>query len=362
MTGIYIHVPFCVRKCPYCDFFSVAYTEGLADAYTAAILRAIATQPYGTLRAGTLYLGGGTPILLGAERLGRILAACREAFGLGEGSEITLEANPAATMGDTLEALREAGFNRISFGVQSLEDGELTALGRLHSAAEARQAILDAAAAGFRDISADLMLGIPGQTGESLAATLGGLCALPVNHISAYLLKIEEGTPFWAQKSALSLPGEDAAADRYLECVEGLEARGFAQYEISNFAREGRVARHNLNYWQCGEYLGIGPAAHSHLRGGRFYFPRDLAGFLAAEAPFALTVADGDGGGEEERLLLGLRLTGGIDGAPYPALLQKAAELAGHGLVRVAGSNVALTVEGFLLSNAVIGALLGVLG
>lgn len=364
-AGIYIHVPFCRRKCPYCDFYSLAYSDEAADTYTGALLRAMETQPFGEMAADTLYFGGGTPILLGPERLGRILDAARGAFSLGAEAEITLEANPAAAMAQELAALRKKGFNRISFGVQSLHDGELAALGRLHSAQEARRAILDAAAAGFENISADLMLAIPGQSEATMSASIAELASLPVNHISAYLLKVEEDTPFGRQKDALTLPDEDAAADLYLACVEGLAGQGFAQYEISNFAKDGAVSRHNLKYWQGEPYLGIGPAAHSFLVGRRFYFPRDLAAFLAAERPFTLTVDDGPGGGPEETLLLGLRLTEGVNlhDLPLPPedrarLIKEARRLEGGGLTTVAGTRISLTPRGFLLSNSVITALL----
>lgn len=366
MTGIYIHVPFCLRKCPYCDFYSLPYSDAPADEYVDAVLRAMKSHPFGQVRADTLYFGGGTPILLGPARLRRMLDAARETFSLTDDAEITVEANPAAAMRETLVQLREAGCNRLSFGVQSLEDGELTALGRPHDARQAVQAIRDAAEAGFDDISADLMLAIPGQTEESLARSIRGLTALPVNHISAYLLKIEPGTPFFDEADTLALPDEDEAAERYLTCVRLLEESGLHQYEISNFARGGRASRHNLKYWRCEEYLGIGPAAHSCFGGRRFFFARELAAFLAAPQPFTLIVDDGPGGGFEEEAMLGLRLSEGLtlSGMRAPpanagAVLGKAKELAAHGLARVDGDTVALTPQGFLLSNSVIAALLG---
>lgn len=362
--GVYIHIPFCLRKCPYCDFYSLAYDTQTADAYTGALVRAIETQPYGSLRADTVYFGGGTPALLGPARLETILACAAKAFSVPADAEITLETNPAATTREDLLQLRKAGFNRLSVGVQSLADSELAALGRLHSAQQARGAVLDAAGAGFAAISADLMLAVPGQTRESLARSVALLSGLPVNHISAYLLKLEEGTPFYAQKSALALMDDDAAANLYLDCVRQLSRQGFTQYEISNFARGEHASRHNLKYWRCEPYLGIGPAAHSFLGGKRFFFPRDLAAFLAAGRPFELAVSDGDGGSPEERLLLRLRLREGIAPADHlppesaGRLLQKASQLAAHGLATVENGRVALTPRGFLLSNPVIAALL----
>lgn len=367
MIGVYVHVPFCIRKCPYCDFYSLPFEDELADVYTEAVIRAMRTHPYGRIQADTLYFGGGTPVLLGHARLGKILSAARDVFGIDETCEITLEANPTASMRDDLVRLRGLGFNRVSIGVQSLIDDELLALGRLHDAKTARRAVLDAAQAGFENISADLMLAVPGQTEDTLARSIDALAALPVNHISAYLLKIEEDTPFFAQKEALALPDEEAAAELYFDCLYFLGTQGFLQYEISNFARDGLVSRHNLKYWRCEEYLGFGPGAHSFLAGKRFYFPRELDRFVRSALPFELAVADGAGGSFEELAMLRLRLTEGLTlggtslgKQDVGAMLSKAREYERHGLVRVLGDNISLTPEGFLLSNSVITGLLAV--
>lgn len=365
-AGVYIHVPFCGSKCPYCDFYSLPFTDKAADAYVDAVIRAIETQPYGELAADTLYLGGGTPILLGPQRLQRILSACVETFGLDvDTAEITLEANPAFSMRTALTQLRRMGFNRVSFGVQSLNPGELAALGRAHSAIQTRRAIIDADRAGFGSISADLMLAIPGQTSESLTNSINTLATLPVNHISAYLLKIEESTPFGENKDALDLPDEDATAGLYLDCVQLLADRGFAQYEISNFARPGNASRHNLKYWQGASYLGIGPSAHSNIGGKRFYFPKDVKGFTQAKKPFSLTVADGASGGFEETAMLRLRLSEGLtlteamlSREDAAKMLEKAAKLSEGGLTRVRDNTISLTPAGFLLSTSVTSALL----
>lgn len=364
--GIYIHIPFCVSKCPYCDFYSVQFTEEAADAYVEAVLRAIESHPFGELTADSLYFGGGTPSILGAKRLGRLLVACVQRLGLDrDTAEITLEANPTLSISSGLEILRTMGFNRISFGVQSFQREELAALGRTHSVALAHRAILHAKRAGFENISADLMLAIPGQTLESLTQSVETLAALPVTHISAYLLKIEDGTPFGAKKDALDLPDEDATAQLYLECVELLQNRGFAQYEISNFAKPGYTSRHNLKYWEGRPYLGIGPGAHSCMEGKRFYFPKDLAAFTDATAPFSLTVDDGPSGGFEETAMLSLRLNKGLKLASTTLpqedanrMLQKAYKLSERGLTLVEGNTISLTPAGFLLSNSVTAALL----
>lgn len=368
-AGVYLHVPFCLRKCPYCDFYSVSFDGDLADSYVEAVLRTVRDPAFRGIRADTLYFGGGTPSLLGPGRVARLLDACVSAFGLEEGAEITLEANPAAASGAALTAFRRAGVNRLSVGVQSLSDGELAVLGRLHSAGAAAETLRAAETAGFRHISADLMLAVPGQTPESLSASIEALAALPVDHVSAYLLKVEEGTPFWEQRKSLPLPGEDEEAERYLQCVEELTVRGFRQYEISNFARPGGEALHNKKYWKGEPYLGIGPGAHSFLAGRRSFFPRDLEGFIRAKRPAALREDDGPGGGPAERAMLALRLTEGI--GPGEAFLSPeqwedlraaAKPLEIHGLVTGESGRVALTPQGFLLSNRVIAALLEAAG
>jgi oxygen-independent coproporphyrinogen-3 oxidase len=290
--GLYIHIPFCTRKCAYCDFYSVTADDTLMDTYLLALCNSLQewSQKLGGRNAQSLYLGGGTPILFGARRLCTLLNECKRHFGL-EQAEITLEANPNHTDYETLLALRHAGYNRISFGVQSAVDDELKQLTRSHTAEQAEAAILAARQAGFENISADLMLAIPGQTQESMRQSVRFLSALGIQHISAYLLKIEEGTPFYERRAALPLPNEDETAELYLQAVTALEEAGYQQYEISNFAKVGFACRHNLLYWDCQEYLGLGPAAarpsdqerrhHSHRasrgrRCGRDRFRVDL--------------------------------------------------------------------------------------
>ena len=355
--GLYLHVPFCRGKCPYCDFYSLTYNESLADTYTAGLISALERHPFGELRADTLYLGGGTPSLLGGRRLSDILSAAVRSFGLDSESEITLEANPEAASPALLAGLRREGFNRISFGVQSLDTGELAALGRAHSPQQAREAILAAHTAGFENISADLMLAIPGQSADSLSRSVGQLSELPLRHVSAYLLKLEPDVPM-AQKKA-PLPDEDAAADFYLQCVEQLAGIGFAQYEVSNFARPGYQSRHNLKYWRRQPYLGLGPAAHSFLGGRRFFFPRKLECFTDGR-PFDHAKNEPVGSIFEEELMLRLRLTEGFNtalvaelGGDHLPLLEEAKRLVALGLCRVDGSVVSLTPRGFLLSNAI---------
>ena len=361
-VGLYIHIPFCKSKCPYCDFYSLPMQIQTANSYLAALLRAITafSRHYANIDGvDSIYFGGGTPSLFGAERLLAVIGHIRRCFNVQPGTEITVEVNPDSGIRDDLQRLRQGGVNRLSFGVQSLRSEELKLLGRSHSAADAIQAIRMAAGLGFKHISADLMIALPGQTADNIRESIAGLAVLPLDHISAYMLKIEDGTPF--AKRGLVLPDEDAAADNYLACVEWLEDAGFSQYEISNFAKQDGEARHNLKYWHCDEYLGIGPAAHSFIEGQRFYFPGDLNTFIEAKNALSLTVLDGEGGGAEEYCVLNLRLREGLNLRKvkllYPEIdidKMRAQAKKLRNYVTLDGEHLRLTTHGFLLSNTII--------
>ncbi len=359
--GIYIHVPFCSGKCPYCDFYSVAPSPSLSEDYIRAVERELRRYP--ALPVGTVYFGGGTPTLLGADGLIRLLDAVKRQFDVACDAEITFEMNPRTAEGAMLGQLRQAGFNRVSMGVQSAVDSELQALGRRHTAADASAAMKELRQVGFENISLDLMLGIPDQTEESLCRSIDRICALEPEHISAYILKIEPDTPFARLADSLCLADEDGQADLYTLAVNRLASRGYERYEISNFARSGKHSRHNTAYWDCGEYLGFGPAAHSFFGGRRFYYPRDIMRFISEGA----TVVDGEGGGREEYLMLRLRLTQGVTnegwrerfGEDIPKdIHRRAAPLAAAKLLEADEKGIRLQGDGFLLSNAVIGRLL----
>lgn len=360
MIGLYVHVPFCAKKCPYCDFYSVPYRRDMADRYFAALQAEIQNAPEG-LQADSLYFGGGTPILAGFQRLGSVVQAARQKFALC--GEITLEANPFTLPQSEYEGLVEAGFNRISFGLQSAVEKELKALGRAHSPQQAARAVEQAKKAGFLNISVDLMLGIPGQTSQSLQQTLDFVGKLDVQHVSAYLLKVEPGTPYDQRQIQRECPDEDASADLYLQAVDALEAMGFRQYEISNFARPGHESRHNLKYWRCEEYLGFGVAAHSFYQGKRYAHSRDLDAYLN-DAAKDLFVTEEQAGTILERLMLKLRLTEGInlrtlsEEVSAIRFLAAAQPMIRDGLLKVEHTRLKLTPKGFLVSNAVIGTLL----
>ena len=309
--GLYIHVPFCVRKCPYCDFYSLPGETALYSGYAQAVKRNLS---YYSERFDTVDFGGGTPNLI-APYMAEILSAA----DIAPGAEITAECNPASATAETLAQMRNAGINRLSVGVQSLHDAELQKLGRLHNAAEAEALILGAEKAGFSSISADVMLGVPGQTAESLSDTLQRLGELPIQHISAYMLTIEPATPF-GKNPPSGMADDEKMADLYALCQKLCEELGFHQYEISNFAREGFQCRHNLKYWRDEEYLGIGPAAHSFYEEKRFAVPKDLPGFI--NAPRQTTeITDDSPGDYDERVMMGLRLAEGIPEELYMPLL-----------------------------------------
>ena len=356
--GLYIHVPFCAAKCPYCDFYYTPGTDDVMDAYTDAVINAVRTWQTKEKHFDTVYIGGGTPSLLGAKRLSRIAAVLQEE----PVREFTVECNPSRVEDGLFETLFDAGVTRISMGLQSAVDTERRALGRSADAETVARRVRQAQSAGFAEISLDLMLGIPHQTARSLAYSIDFCASLGVTHVSAYLLKIEPGTPFYAQRDTLSLPDEDTVCDLYLQAVEALAQHGFRQYEISNFAVPGHEGQHNLKYWDDREYVGIGPAAHSFVGGRRFFYPRDTAAFLRADAP----VEDGDGGTFEEYAMLRLRLAEGLTqtgtrarfGMDVPlSVMQRAKRLPAH-WITADDAGIRLTPSGFLVSNAILAEIL----
>lgn len=360
MRGIYVHIPFCLQKCPYCDFYSVRFDEGAVDAYADALVRNF--KAYSGVKADTVYFGGGTPSCLAVSTLGRIVNGLKESFDIAGNAEITIEANPCTVTPQKLRAYRDMGFDRISFGVQSADDNELRGLGRLHDADTAKRAVNAAHDAGFENISADLMIGVAGQTKDSLQRSIDTLTALPVSHISAYMLKIEPGTPFDNEHTRAAVADDELMRGMYLSLVKSLAERGFAQYEISNFAKAGFESRHNLVYWTGGEYIGFGPAAHSLYKGRRFYVPGDLEKYISSPTQPELD-EDEPYSEREEYIMLALRLTSGLDtgklislyglqGADRVTALARRYEKAG--LCHVTPERISLTPEGFLVSNSII--------
>lgn len=281
--GLYLHIPFCSHKCGYCDFFSFIPTnDELVRRYISALIIHMenyrnAAKQYSP---DSIFIGGGTPTSLPTPLLLDLIKAVYRNFDVYRKAEFTVEANPSKIEPDTLKKLRKAGVNRISFGLQSADNKELWALTRTHSRMEFEHCYKDARRAGFDNINIDIMYGIPGQTKESFMKTLRYVVSLRPEHISMYCLKIEEGTPFAAKINQLFLPGEDLEYEMYIMAVEYLENHGYPQYEISNFARPGYMCKHNLKYWNCEEYLGLGVSAHSYFNKERFSFKRNIDQYM----------------------------------------------------------------------------------
>lgn len=364
MIGLYVHIPFCRGRCPYCDFYAVKGQEEIMDRYAAALVSEIGDwgNKLSDKKADTLYIGGGSPSQMGGKRLKRIINAVKENFNFS-GKEITVEINPSDNTDEILPALADCGVNRISLGMQSAVDEERRVLGRRASREDIALAVKKTKELGLENISVDLMLGVPGQSLESLEKSLDFLSHLDIKHISFYVLTIEAGTYFYNIYDKLHLPEEDEICDMYLKTVEYLKRFGFEQYEISNLAKKGYESRHNLKYWHCEEYLGIGPSAHSFIDSKRFYYPRDIDAFVTS----ASVIDDGEGGSFEEYAMLALRLREGLDDKmvlkrfnnPIPQeIFDKARDKKFDGLVRVCNGNISLTPKGFLLSNSIINELI----
>lgn len=359
--GLYIHIPFCLRKCPYCDFYSLEYDEELKARYISAVVRCIEHYADRSKAVDSIYFGGGTPSLLSEKDVFKILETVDKTFCVSD-AEITMEANPSSASFEKLLKYRKSGVNRLSFGVQSLNDLELSDLGRLHDSETAVTAINNAVKAGFNNISADLMLGISRQTEESLTDSICALSTLNIKHVSAYMLSIEEKTPYAKIRDTLFLPDEEKTADLYITTCNELGKHGFEQYEISNFAVKGFESRHNLKYWQLEEYLGIGPTAHSFYNGKRSYYPRDIMSFITGD--FSM-VSDDTFNPSEEYIMLSLRLKSGLDlmtarkyGISVEELLDKAQRFIRQKLVVLDNDRLYLTKEGFLVSNYIISELI----
>ena len=368
--GIYVHIPFCRSKCEYCDFYSLPGSrdkDKMAE-YTAALvahIREAATGANG-YEVDTVYFGGGTPSFFGAGGLARIFAEIDRRFDVSRDAEVTFEANPDSVTLPMLTHLRRAGFNRISIGVQSDLDEQLKALGRPHNYKQAQQAVSLARRAGFDNLSVDLMFGLPNQSREQWMETLRHVIDLKADHISCYGLKVEEGTKLWTYKDCANLPDDDAQADMYFYAVQTLEEFGYHQYEISNFAKDGFICRHNMKYWTGDEYLGFGPCAASDFAGKRFTIQADLQKYLDGVKTKGVILSECDTIPLRERageyLMLRLRTVDGIEEGEYTKSfllpfepLQKVLEkLARNDLCVQNGSRWRLTPKGFMLSNQVI--------
>lgn len=361
--GIYVHVPFCRTRCRYCDFYRVGEHRGRMDRFVAALEQEIEgwTELHGRT-VETLFFGGGTPSLLEPHELGAIVDRLATRFRFAPDAEITAEANPSDLDATKLAGLRAAGLTRLSIGVQSFVDRELTLLGRRHDAARIAEVVAEARHAGFDNLSLDLMIGIPAQTDGSFAASVARAIELAPEHLSLYLLEVHANSEIdgLKRKRPRLFAGEEAQRRRYLRMKQMLETAGWPQYEISNFARPGRECRHNLRYWRCDDWLGLGPAAHSFVDGRRFRHLPDLERWI--ETPNAIEELPCEPG--VERVMLGLRLAEGVEESALGELPLAAGELERRlsklapFLLRESG-RIRLREEAFLVSNAVLAELIG---
>lgn len=377
--GLYVHIPFCKSKCVYCDFYSLpGATEERMDAYEKALcahLTEIAPRA-AHHTVDTIYFGGGTPTLMGSKRLKNLLGVILKKYHVARDAEITFEANPdSACDWKELRALRRAGFNRMSLGMQSACDAELREIGRVHTAAQVGEAVAAARKANIKNLSLDLIYGLPHQTMEQWRANVAAAVNLAPQHISCYGLKVEEGTPLFARRDSAQLPGDDAQSDMYLATVEMLRHYGFPQYEISNFARPGFESRHNLKYWTLGEYAGFGPGAHSDFGGVRYAYQRDLDAYLSGVLEGTPMLSESERipplDRDTEYLMLGLRTVHGLRPGEFQQRYRRRFECflpflrqcreSGYAVEEADGS-WHLTPEGFLVSDQIIGRMLELLG
>lgn len=321
--GLYLHIPFCRSKCAYCDFYSLPHPdEAMMERYVNALIAHMQCYKQGAKDyvADTVFIGGGTPTSLPPELLYRVIRAVKKNFTIVRDAEFTVEANPATVDVSTLTRMRRMGVNRLSMGLQSANNNELAALSRIHTRQDFEATYRAARRARIPSINVDLMFGIPWQTRQSLMKTLRWLTRLGPDHISLYDLILEPGTRLYAQRNQLPFPSEDEETEMYFMAVEFLAKQGYAQYEISNFARPGHMCRHNLKYWNCEEYLGLGPAAHSFFRGNRFSFVRDAERYMqGVEVPSSkirITEQNDEISPKErlgEYIMLRFRLAAGLD-------------------------------------------------
>ncbi len=365
-ASIYVHIPFCRRKCAYCDFASYPSRQGDMSFYVEKLLWEMraAREKYGGFSVPSIFVGGGTPSILPAEDIARILREISALFRVEEDAEITLEANPGTLTREWLIAAKQAGANRLSLGAQAFQDEILREIGRIHTAAEIGEAVALARECGFENISVDLMYGLPGQTMEHFCASLEAALGLGVRHVSCYSLILEEGTPLTrrVEQGEVSVPGDEETLAMQRMAAGILRRGGILQYEISNYAHPGFESRHNIGYWRRGDYLGLGCAAHSLMRGERFCNDASLDGYFAGKIGIErekLTREDEI----EEAVMLETRTAQGIDIAAFYARYgidfdekygKKARALAKSGLALYADDRFALTPDGFDVHNAVV--------
>ena len=364
--GLYIHIPYCVRKCHYCDFCSLPIgADAVPDFYIERLIDELSSYAeHGKIPVSTVYLGGGTPSLLTPEQMGKITSAAKYHFEFAENIEFTIEANPGTVTEDKLKEYRTLGVNRISLGLQSVHDTELSSLGRIHNFDEFLSSYNTARRCGFDNVSVDLMYGLPGQTLTSFTETLRSVIDLAPEHISVYGLILEEGTRFWQIKDRLPLPNEGTECDMYYLAAGLLREAGYSHYEISNYAKPGFESKHNLKYWRAESYIGVGASAASYFLGKRYVNTHSVGAYISGKGLQYGTEEIPDRAGLMfEYAMMRLRLAEGISFSEYKSrfdtdfLLGKKAivnKLADCGLVSLSNDRLSLTERGFYVSNAIL--------
>lgn len=367
--GLYLHFPFCVRKCNYCDFCSVPHCKDMAERYTARLIKEIRSYKRDErIKLSTLFFGGGTPSLMTVEQMEAVMTAVRESFCISTDAEASIEINPGTCTKEKLLAYKRMGINRISFGLQSVHQNEMKRLGRIHSLEEFTSAYTDARSVGFDNISVDLMYGIPEQTIQSFTATLDLVISLSPEHISVYGLIVEEGTPFFEDRERLDLPDEDTECDMYESACRMLGDTGYHHYEISNYAKPGFECRHNLKYWRDLEYIGVGASAYSYFEGFRFGNTRSIEEYISSDEPKYIYNERIDFESSAfEYSMMRLRLAEGLNlseyektfGRPFIGENREAIErFTDMGLMSLTDGVLSFTERGFYLSNSVLSSIL----
>lgn len=368
MISLYIHIPFCVRKCRYCGFYSTAASPGSVDEFIFSLSKEASTyrQDFRMTPFTSIYIGGGTPTVLSPVQFERLMLCLRDNFAFSDGVEFTVEANPDTVTREKLASLAEQGVNRLSLGMQSFSNEVLQTLGRPHTSEQAVDAFCLARDAGFENISVDLMYGIPGQSATLWAETLESVLMLKPEHVSAYCLSLDDGSLFKREsdKSGFQLPDEEVSAGMYESAVQKLNSAGYGRYEISNFSMPGRECRHNMNYWNRGEYLGLGPGASSFISNRRYSIIADITEYSRRLSRGTTVIAAqeiiGPDSSAREAILLGLRTMQGLDlfrfeqeyGSEILQQLERNADrLSDAGLLLVSGGHMKLTDRGILLSD-----------
>ena len=368
--GLYIHIPFCRQKCLYCDFPSWAGKESQMQGYVDALTKEIANRAkvYPDRKVVSVFFGGGTPTTLSIPMLEQLMASVFENWDIAEDAEITTEANPGTLDREMAEALKKMGFNRLSMGVQAWQNSLLKSLGRIHTIESFQENFKAVREAGFENVNTDLMFALPGQTMADWQETVQNMVAMEPEHISAYSLIIEEGTPFYDryEKGELTPAEEDLDREMYRWAVEYLAENGYEQYEISNFAKNGRQSRHNRIYWQAEEYLGMGLGSHSYMNGERFHNIYDLQDYIRADGDVSLLKEEVEVISREDALaefmFLGLRLTEGVSFARFEERFgeemkniygSQIEKLVKDGLLTEDGKGIRLTERGTDISNVV---------